>query len=45
MVVGDGLALGDGHAVQCTDLVSQECALETSMVLLTNVTPINLIIF
>ena len=43
VVTEDGLTLGGGHTVQHTDLVSQKCALETYMILLTNVTLINLI--
>ena len=43
MVTEDGLTLGGGHALQCTYHVSQKCALETYMILLTNVSPINLI--
>ena len=37
------LTLGGGHRVQYTDLVSQKCTLETYLIALTNVTPINLI--
>ena len=43
MVTEDGLTLGGGHTVQYTDLARQKCTLETSMILLINVTPINLI--
>ena len=42
MVMGDGLTLGGGHTMQHTDLVSQKCTLETYMILLTTVNPINL---
>ena len=43
MVMEDDLTLSGGHTVQYTDLVLQKCAVETYMILLTNVTPINLI--
>ena len=43
MVREDDLTLGGGHTMQHTDHVSQKFTLETHMVLLTNVTPINLI--
>ena len=42
MVTEDGLTLGGGHTIQYTDQLSQKCALETYVILLTNVTPINL---
>ena len=40
MVMEDDLTLGGEHTVQYTDHVSQKCTLE---IILTNVTPINLI--
>ena len=43
MMMEDDLTLSGGHTVQYTDLVLQKCAVETYMILLTNVTPINLI--
>ena len=43
MVTEDGLDLGGGHTVPYPDLVTSKCALETFMILSTNVTPINLI--
>ena len=43
MVMKGDLILGGEHTMQCTDHVSQKCTLETYMILLTNVTPINLI--
>ena len=43
MVMEDDLTLGGGHIVQYTDRVSQKYTLETSIILLTNATPINLI--
>ena len=42
MAKEDDLTLGGGHTMQYTDHVSQKCPLDTYMVLLTNVTPINL---
>ena len=39
----DDLAWGCGHTMHCTDHVSQKCTSEACMVLLTNVTPINVI--
>ena len=42
MATEDDLTSGGGHTVQCTDHVSQKRALETYVVFLTNVTPINL---
>ena len=39
----EGLILGGRHTMQYTDHVPQNCTLETYMVLLSNVTPINLI--
>ena len=42
MVTEDDLRLGGGHTMQYTDGVSWKCTPETYMVLLTNVTPINL---
>ena len=42
-VTEDGMTLGDGHTIQYTDHVSYQCALETCMILLTNVTPIHLV--
>ena len=38
----EDLTLGGGHTMQYTDRASQKHTLETSMILLTNVTPINL---
>ena len=43
MVIEDDLNLGGGHTMQYTDHVSEKYTLETYMILLTNVTPINLI--
>ena len=43
MVTEDGLTLGGEHTMQCTDHVSLKCTLETYVILLTNVTPVNLI--
>ena len=43
MVAEDVLSLGGGHAGQYTDHVSWKYTLETYMMLLTNITPINLI--
>ena len=38
----DGDLTGDGeHTIQCTEDVLQNCASETSNILLTSVTPIN----
>lgn len=42
MVMEDGLIPGGGHRMQYTDQVPQKCTLKTSMILLTNTTPINL---
>ena len=41
MVMEDDLILSGGHTMQYTDDVSQNCALETYVILLTNVTLIN----
>ena len=43
MVTEDDLTLGGGHTMQYTDHVSQNYTTETYIILLTNVTPINLI--
>ena len=43
MMTEDGLTVGGEHTVQYTDSISQKCVLKTSMILLTNATPINLI--
>ena len=43
MVMRDDLTLSGGHKMQYKDHVSQECILETYVILLTNITPINLI--
>ena len=43
MVTERELALGGEHTVQYTDDVFQNYTLETYIILLTNVTPINLI--
>ena len=45
-VFGDGrrFDFGDGHTMRYTDHVSQKCTLEPYIILLTNVTPINLIL-
>ena len=43
MVTKDELSLGGGHTVRYTEHVTQKCTLETYIILLTNVTPINLI--
>ena len=40
----DDLTWGGGHTTQYTDHVSQNCTLETYMILLTNITSINLIL-
>ena len=42
MPMEEDVTVGGGHTVQCTDHVSQKRALETYVVFLTNVTPINL---
>ena len=43
MVMKKDLTLGGGHTIPYTDDASQNCTLETYIILLTNVTPINLI--
>ena len=43
MVTEEDMTLGGGHTLQYTDHVSQNCTLETYIILLTNATPINLI--
>ena len=43
MLTEEALALDGGHTGQCTHHVSQNCTLETYIILLTNVTPVNLI--
>ena len=43
MVMEDGLILGGGNTVKCTDILSEKYTLKTYMILLTNVNPINLI--
>ena len=43
MVIEGDLTLGGGHAVQHTDYGSWKFTLETSIILLTNVTPTHLI--
>lgn len=44
MMKEDGLTLGDRHTVQYRGFISKKCILETYMILLTNVTLINLIL-
>ena len=44
MVTEDDLTLGGGHTLQCTGHVSQKYMLETYIILLINVAPINLIL-
>ena len=44
MVMKGDLTVVGGHRMQYTDHVSQKCILETYIILLNNVTPINLII-
>ena len=44
MIEGD-LSFGDEHTVQYTDDVSQNFTLEACIILLTNITPINVIKF
>ena len=41
MVTEDYLIYGGGHTMKYTDDVSQNCTLETYMILLTSATPIN----
>ena len=43
MVTEEDLTLGGRQTMQHTDNVSQNCTLKTDIILLTNVTPINLI--
>ena len=43
MVTEDDVTLGAGHTIQYADHVSQKCTLETYIILLTHVTPLNLI--
>ena len=43
MLMEDGWSLAGGHTVQYTDLVSQKFIIENHMVLLSNVTPRNVI--
>ena len=43
MMMEDDWTLGGGHTIQYTDNVSQNCTFETYIILLTNVTSINLI--
>ena len=43
MVTEDDLTLESGHTMQYTDHVSQKCTLETYVILLINITPINVI--
>ena len=43
-VTGEDLALSGGHTVQCTDLITLKPIPETNMFVLTNVTPVNLIL-
>ena len=45
MVTEGDLTLGGEHTMQFTDDVSQNCTFETYIILLTDVTPINLIKF
>ena len=42
-VTEDDLTSGGGHTVHHTDDVSKTCTLETGIILLTSVTPTNLI--
>ena len=44
MVIEEDLTSGGEHTIQYTDDISQNCSLETYIILLTNVTPINLIL-
>ena len=44
VVLEHDLTVGGGQAMQHTDHVSQKCILEMYMILLTDVTPINLIL-
>ena len=41
MVIKEDLTWGGQHTVQYTDDVLQNCILETYIILLTNVTPVN----
>ena len=41
MVIPGGLTCSDEYVVQCTDDVLWKCAPETSIILLTSVTPVN----
>ena len=43
MVMEEDFTLDGGDAMQDTDNVSQNCTLETCIILLTTVTPINVI--
>ena len=43
MGMEDDVTLGGGHTMQCTDNVSWIHILETYIILLTNITPVNLI--
>lgn len=43
MVIEDDLTLAGGYTMQYTEHISKECTLETYKILLTNVTPTNLI--
>lgn len=43
MVMKDDLPLGGGHTTQYAEHASQKCTLETYMILLTNLTTINVI--
>ena len=44
MVMEEDLTLGGGHTMQYTDHILNKCTLDTYMILLTNVTTINLIL-
>ena len=43
MVMGGDLTWGGEHSIQCTGDILWNCALKTCIILLTSVTPINLI--
>ena len=43
MVMEQDLTLGGRHTMKYTDAVAQKCTLETYVILLINVTPINLL--
>lgn len=43
MGTGEDVALGGGHAVQCSDLVTQKATPGTSVIIFISVTPAHLI--